>query len=150
MLFKVQAQKLTEQQVLKQQLKYKMNITSSWCFKSIYSLQVKDSAKSSEILARCIAYMLQEPFKKELERLQHKILAPLRVDEMAEWCNSYVILPKSNGTVCLCLDPARLNQTLITLVNKGPTLNDILPELTNVSYMTIINASSGYDNLELD
>ena len=54
---------------------------------------------------------------------------------MAEWCNSFVKVPKLYGTVCLCLDSTRLNQ---------------LPKLTNVCYMTITDVSSGYHNLKHD
>ena len=97
----------------------------------------------------CIAYASQEVFKKELERLQeHQTLAPQGVDKMAKWCNSFVIVPKPNGTEYLCLDPARLNQVLIRPVHRGPTINDILPKLTNVHYMII--CSAGYHNLKLD
>ena len=32
----------------------------------------------------------------------------------------------------------------------GPTLNNILPMLSNVQYMSTIDASLGYHNLELD
>ena len=32
------------------------------------------------------------------------------MDETAEWCNSFVLVPKSTGKVRLCLDPAMLNQ----------------------------------------
>ena len=69
---------------------------------------------------------------------------------MAEWCNSFVLVPKANGKVRLCLDPFRLNQALIRPIHRGPTLNDILPKLNNVKYMSIIDASSGYHNLQLD
>ena len=55
------------------------------------------------------------------------IITPLGVDEMAEWCNSFVLVPKANGKVRLCLDPARLNEVLIRPFHRGPTLNDILP-----------------------
>ena len=78
------------------------------------------------------------------------IITPLGVDEMAEWCNSFVLVPKTNGKVRFCLDPARLNQALIRPVHRGPMLNDILPKLNNVKYMSIIDASSGYHNLKLD
>ena len=36
------------------------------------------------------------------------------------------------------------------LIHRGPTLNDILPSLNNVQYMSIIDVSSGYHNLRLD
>ena len=78
------------------------------------------------------------------------IITPLAIEETAEWCNSFVLVPKANGKVRLCLDPARLNQALIRPIHRGPTLNDILLKLNNVQYMSIIDASSGYHNLKLD
>ena len=54
------------------------------------------------------------------------IITPLGVDEMAEWCNSFVLVPETNGKVRLCLDPVMLNQALIRPVHRGPTLNNIL------------------------
>ena len=78
------------------------------------------------------------------------MLASPRVDETAEWCHSFIIVPKPNITMCLCPGPARLNQVLIWPAYRGPTLNHILPKLTNACYMTIIDASSGYHNLKHD
>ena len=39
---------------------------------------------------------------------------------------------------------------LIRPIHRGPTLNDILPKLNNVQYMSITDANSGYHNLKLD
>ena len=78
------------------------------------------------------------------------IIAPLGVDETAQWCNSFVLVPKANGKVRLCLDPVWLNQALIRQVHRGPTFNDILSKLNNVKYLSLIDASSGYHNLKLD
>ena len=75
---------------------------------------------------------------------------PQGVNETAEWCNSFVLVPKANGKVQICLDPAQLNQALIRLIHRGPTLNDILLKLNSVQYMSIIDASLGYHNLKLD
>ena len=89
-------------------------------------------------------------FKDELNRLQKlDIITPLGVDKTAEWCNSLVLVPKTNGKVRLCLDLVRLNQVLTRPVHRGPMLNDILPRLNDVKYMSIIAASSGYHNLKL-
>ena len=78
------------------------------------------------------------------------IITSLGVDETMEWCNSFVLVPKANGKVRLCLDLAWPNQALIRLIHRDPTLNDILPKLNNVKYMSIIDASLGYHNLQLD
>ena len=78
------------------------------------------------------------------------IITPLGVDETVELCNSFVLVPKANGKVRLCLDPMRLNQALIRPVHRGLMLYDILPRLSNVKYMSIIDASSGYHHLKSD
>ena len=49
---------------------------------------------------------------------------------------------KANGTVILCLHLVQLQGT--------NTLNDILPRLTGVEYLTLIDASSGYHNLKFN
>ena len=54
------------------------------------------------------------------------------------------------GKLRLCLELVRLNQALIRPVHRDPTLNDILPKLNNVKYMSIIDSSSRYHNLKLD
>ena len=60
------------------------------------------------------------------------------------------LVPKANGKVRLCLGLARLNNVIIMLIDRSPTLNNILLRLTGVKYLTLINASSGYQNLKLD
>ena len=120
------------------------------CFKGTFSLQLKQDSKPYQAPPRHVAYALQEPFKEELRQLQQMdIIMPVG-DETLEWCNSFVLVPKANGKVRLCLDPVWLNQALIRPVHMGPTFHDILPKLNNVQYMSIIDASSGYHNLKLD
>ena len=72
------------------------------------------------------------------------------MDETFEWCNSLILVPKANGKVRFCLDPARLNQVLIRPVHRRPTFNDIFPKLNNVKYLSLTDVSSGYHNLKLD
>ena len=128
-----------------------MFFNGTGCFEDTFSLQLKPDSKPYQAPPRHVAYALQEPFKEELRRLQEMdIITLLGIDETTKWCHSFVLVLKANGKVRLCLDPARLNQALIRPVHRGPTLNDILPKLNNVQYMSIINTSSGYHNLKLD
>ena len=114
-------------------------------------LQLKPDSNPYQVLLRHVAYALQKPFKDELDWLQKlDIITPLGIDETVEWCNSFVSVPKANGKVKLCLDPARLNQALNRPVHRGPMINNILPRLNYVQYMSIIDTSSGYHNLNLD
>ena len=121
------------------------------CFEGRFSLQLKPDSKPYQAPLRHVAYALEKPFMDELDQLQKlDIITPLGVDETPEWCNSFVLVPKANGKVRLCLDPVRLNQVLIRPVHRGPTLNNILPGPNNEKYMSITDASSGYHNLKLD
>ena len=121
------------------------------CLNRMFSLQLKPGSKPYQMLPRCGAYTLQMPYKEELEWLQKQdIIAPLGVDETAEWCNSLVLVPKTKGKVKLYLDPARQNQALIRPMHRGPTLNDILPKLKNAWYLSHIDVSSSYHSMKLD
>ena len=114
------------------------------CFEGIFLLQLKPDSRPYQVPPRCVAYVLQKPFKDKLDRLQQlDIITQLEVDEMSEWCNSFVLLPKTNSKVRLCLDPTWLNQALIRPIHRGSTLNDILPKFNNVKYVSIIDANSG-------
>ena len=64
--------------------------------------------------------------------------------------NTFVLVPRSNGKVRLCLDPVRLNKAPIQPVHRGPTLNDIFLKLNNVKYLPVIDTGSGYHNFKLD
>ena len=76
------------------------------CFKGKFPLQLKPNSKPYQVPPRQVLYILQKLFKEELECLQKMdIITPPGVDEMAEWCNSFVLVPKANSKVRLCLDP---------------------------------------------
>ena len=88
---------------------------------------------SPEIHGICII----KPFKEEVEFLQNQKIIITLGDETSEWCNNFVLIPKLNGKVYLCLDPAILNQALITQIHKGPTLKDIFPNLMFMLELTL-------------
>ena len=72
-----------------------------WCFKGTFSLQLKHDSRPYQAPPRHVAYVLQKPFKDELDQLQQMdVITPLGV--IAEWCNSFVLVPKANGKVRLC------------------------------------------------
>ena len=112
---------------------------------------LKPDRKPYQMSLRCVAYVLQKALRDELDQLQKMdVITPLGIGETAERYNSFVLVPKANGKVRLCLDPVRLNQALIRPVHRGPTLNNLLPRLNNVQYMLIIDMTLGYHNLKLD
>ena len=76
-------------------------------FKGTFSLQLKPGSKPYQVPPRSKAYALQKLFKEELQCLQElETIVPLGVHKTVEWCNSFVLVPKANGKVWLCFDPA--------------------------------------------
>ena len=70
------------------------------CFECTFSLQLKLESKPYQVPPRHVVYVLHKSFKEELEHLQKMdIITPLGIDETAEWCNSFVLVPKVNGKV---------------------------------------------------
>ena len=96
------------------------------------------------------ASKVQLQVKECVQPYQQPTIVRLGVDETLDMCNTFILLPKPNGSVYLCLDPARPNQAFITPMHGGPTINDIFPRLTNAQYITLIDARSGYSNMKPD
>ena len=77
------------------QINFKDVFNGIRCFDGTYPLQVKQDSKPYWVPQRCIAYILQQLFKEELEHLQQQdIITQLGIDETAEWCNSFVLVLK--------------------------------------------------------
>ena len=87
--------------ITQQLQRYFQNVfTGIVCFDGTFSLQVKADSKPYLVQPLHVAYALQKPFKEELELLkQEDIIPQLGMDKTAEWCNSFVIVTKSNGKV---------------------------------------------------
>ena len=86
---------------------------------------MKPDSKTYQAPSRHVMYALQKLFNEEIKQLD--IIMPLGMDETAECCNSFILVPKVNGKVRLYLDPARLKQTLMHPVPRSATLNDMFP-----------------------
>ena len=87
---------------------------------------------------------------KKTKRQQLIVIVPIDIEQASELCNSFILVQKANGMVRICLDPAQLNRVLIRTIHRCPTLNNILPRLVSVQYLTLIDVSSGYPNVKLD
>ena len=63
---------------------------------------------------------------------------------------AFVLIPKPNAKVRICLDLAKLNQVFIRPVHRGPTLTNIFPKLNNEKCLSLTCTSSGCHNLKFD
>ena len=72
------------------------------CFKGIFKLQVREGSYPYQTLLRRVPS--QESLQEELELLQkQQITVSLDIGEASEWCSSFLLVPKVDGKVSLCL-----------------------------------------------
>ena len=101
--------------------------------------------------ARRAPISMKEDIKKELEDMENqKIIQKVREGEPTRWVNSLVYRRKGNGRLRICLDPKDLNKAILREHHVTPTLEETLPKFHGAQVFSILDAKSGYWNVELD
>ena len=96
-----------------------------------------------------VAVSLKPPHRAELERLtQLEVIKEVR--KHTEWINSIVPVKKLDGSLRICLDPKDLNQAIKRNQWYSRTVDDILPELADSKYFSLLDAKTGYWHVPLD
>ena len=50
-----------------------------------------------------------------------------------------MLVKRKNNTIRVCLDPRQLNKNIVTSKQFMRRLDDILPEMTNAKYFTVMD-----------
>ena len=103
--------------------------------KNVYPLQLP---------TRRVPIDLREPLKQELDRLSNT-RGIRKVDTQTEW-----ILAKKNGKVRLCTAPKPLTEALCRNHYPLPTIDDVLPLLSEACEFTVLDAKNGFWHVQLD
>ena len=99
-----------------------------------------DAEKLDELLSnpRKVPVPKKEAIKIELDkRVVDKIITP--VTETSDWVSSILAVPKTDGSVRICLDPKDLN-----IANPLPTTEDVASRLTKAMVFSVLDAKSGF------
>ena len=100
------------------------------------SIKFKDGAVPHVEPNRHVPHAMQEPLKKELDKLvNEKILYKVDISEPIEWLNSFVSVKKSNGKIRLCLDPTHLNRWIIRPRHSSKLVDDVLHNLNGAKFL---------------
>ena len=84
----------------------------------------------------------------ELHRLEdHGIIE--KVQEPALWISPLVVVPKTNGSVCLCLDMRRVHEAVICERHMIPKLDELLQDINAATVFSKTDLTSGYHQLQL-
>ena len=114
-----------------------------------YSVRLKDDAKPHAIYTpRNVPIPLRERVKEELTKME-KAGVISKVSEPTEWCAGMVVVPKSSGSLRICVDLKPLNESVLREVYPIPTVTNTLAHLAGAKRFSKIDANSGFWQIPL-
>ena len=98
---------------------------------------------------RRIPFALREKVNKELEKLERAGIIEDVTDEPTPWLNPLVIVPKSDGSIRLCVDMRCANKAIKRTRYPTPTIDDLKCKLRGANIFTKLDMRSAFHQLEL-
>ena len=112
-------------------------------------LEVDNTVKPVQLPPRKVPVAVKTKLKEELDRLDEMNIIT-RVTEPTDWVSALVITMKPNGKIRLCIDPKPLNKALKRNHYPMPTIDDVLPDLSEAKVFSVVDAKNGFWHIELD
>ena len=97
---------------------------------------------------KCSIHMWDEVKAEVDEMISQGIIQ--KVDEPTDWVSSIVYVRKSNGKLCLCLDPKDLNKAIMRCHYKTPTMEELSHKMSGAKFFSKLDAKNGYWSVKLD
>ena len=113
-----------------------------------YEIRIDESVHPVQHRPRRTPVMLKEDVIKKIKELEAAGVVS-RVDEPTDWISSLVAFRKPNGKIRPCLDPKDLNKAIIRNHYPIPTLEDVLPKLTEAKCFSLLDAKDGFLQVKL-
>ncbi len=98
---------------------------------------------------RRVPISIKPKLKEELDRLQNLGIIE-KVHGPTDWVSSLVNVVKPSGKLRVCIDPLHLNKALKRVHYPLTTIEDVLPELSNVKVFSRADCKEGFLQCELD
>ena len=117
-------------------------------FKREEELVIKPGAEPFIDPPRKCPIHLREKIKQKLdEMVSNDIIKP--ISKPTQWCSSITYPTKKDGSLRICLDPKKLNSSLVKRPHKIPNVEEITPSFTKAKYFSKLDAKSGYWSVRL-
>ena len=114
-----------------------------------YKIVLRDNAQPyAQSTPRRIAIPLLPRVKAELEHMEQMGVVS-RVREPTDWCSSMVVVPKADGSVRICVDLSRLNESVRREHHPLPAVEQALAQLAEAQIFSKIDANSGFWQIPL-
>lgn len=117
-------------------------------FEGEISLEVKEDAIPVIQKPRRIAVALNDELKQQLDEME-KLGVICKESGHTDWVSN-ILVAKKNNKMRICLDPCALNKALKSVNYMIPTIEEILPELSNAKVFSTVDAKKGFWQVKLD
>ena len=117
--------------------------------KDNYQIKLTSDAKPYTLQApRRVALPLLPKVEAELQRME-SLGVISKIDEPTEWCSLMVVVPKPNGTVRICVDLTKLNESVQRERLLLPSVEQTLAQISGAKYFSKLDANSGFWQIQL-
>ena len=101
---------------------------------------------------RRVPIAMKDKFKQELESMEVQgIISKYDGHNISpEWLNSFVIIKKPNGSLCICLEPTDFKKEIIRPVCNAQTMDDVVNKIKDAKFFAVFNTSKGFFHVPLD
>ena len=86
--------------------------------------------------------------RAELDRME-QLGVIAKVDTPTDWCAGMVVVTKPNGTIRICVDLTKLNQSVCRERHPLPAVEQTLAQLAGAQVFTKLDANSGFWQIPL-
>lgn len=67
-----------------------------------------------------------------------------KIEKPTEWCTPCIVIPKKSGSIRVCIDFTKLNESIMRNYHPLPTTNKTLSLLGNSKHFIKLDANCGY------
>ena len=99
--------------------------------------------------ARRVSFPLYDKVHKELQRMLRLGIIQ-EVSEPTSWCSPMVVVPKKDGTVGICVDYTRLNQSVQREHYQLPLAEEIFAKVQGAKFFSTLDAAAGFWQISLE
>ncbi|KAL6460946.1 hypothetical protein MHYP_G00309120 [Metynnis hypsauchen] len=123
--------------------------TEDGCLQGEYVIEIDKTVEPVKLPKCRVPVAMMKPLKEELAGVERRqIIAP--VECSTDWISSMVAVQKPSGKLRICIDPKPLNRALKRSHFPLPTIDDILPDLSNTKVFTACDVKQGFWHVKLE
>ena len=112
-------------------------------------IHVDPEAKPLAIFTpRRVPFPIRDKVKEELTRMESQGVIS-KIQDPTPWCAGMVAVPKSSGSIRICVDLKPLNQSVQRQVFPLPTVDEVLSKLSGAKLFSKLDANSGFFQIPL-